>query len=63
MYLAIAIIVFILSFILVYATTHRKYLKKSGVETVWTAQYIRGVLATAMSITLVVMFILKAIKG
>ncbi|MDB5230552.1 MAG: hypothetical protein JWN76_1357 [Chitinophagaceae bacterium] len=64
LYIWIAIAVFIISSVLVYAITHKKYIGKNAEEKgVYKAQYFRGMFASSLFFTVVVMLIIKLFQG
>jgi hypothetical protein len=61
-YVLIAAVVFVVSSLLVYLTTHRRYISKSAVEKgVIKAQYFRVLFAVSIFFTLIAMLIIKAV--
>jgi hypothetical protein len=63
-YLLIAAIVFILSSLAIYATTHNNYIGKDArMKGVVKAQYFRGIFAIGIFFTLIVMLVLKAFQS
>lgn len=63
LYVLIAAGVFILTSVILYATTHNKYTGKAAVEKgIMKAQYLRAVFGISLFFTVVVMLIIKAFR-
>lgn len=59
----LAAFVFIISSVIVYTTTKKRYIGEGNIDKVEKAQYLRAVFGVALFFTVVVMLVIKIFKS
>jgi hypothetical protein len=62
-YVLIALLVFILSSVIIYSTTHKKYIGPAAEKGIIKAQYLRAMFGVSLFFTAIVMLLIKAFKS
>lgn len=62
-YILIASVVFIVSSLILYSTTHKKYIGPSAEKGIIKAQYLRAMFGVSLFFTAIVTLLIKAFKS